>query len=405
MKINLRQAIGILAVILGSGTVLRADLNDWARQAISGDQTIALSAQNNLREAGPKGLQALEQCYGAEIQSHQQRAPDDAQWARIAAALNRVGAQYDDYASGLYWYTDLGKAEAAAKASGKPILSLRLLGGLDKELSCANSRFFRTTLYSNAQVSQLLRDKFILHWVSVRPVPIVTIDFGDGRKLVRTITGNSIHYILDANGQIIDALPGLYGARTFMSELQIADAAATQEQKGVILAAYQEGTRQRLLNSWKQDLIGTSKGIQNLDQTPESGLESMTDDARWRLISDRHFSEAGFDPDSQALISSKFPAAETAAPLAISKMFVESPMLKALRNLQGTVALDTVRNNYLLRPKILAFLESPEARGDSLDQVNDWVYAQIFLTPKDDPWLGLAPQDTYSGIADNGEVH
>ena len=31
-------------------------------------------------------------------------------------------------------------------------------------------------------------------------MPTVTIDFGDGRKLERTLTGNSIHYILDFAG-------------------------------------------------------------------------------------------------------------------------------------------------------------------------------------------------------------
>ena len=56
-------------------------------------------------------------------------------------------------------------------------------------MGSANSRFFRSTLYTNHKVSELLRDQFILHWQTERPVPIVTIDFGDGRKLIRTVTG------------------------------------------------------------------------------------------------------------------------------------------------------------------------------------------------------------------------
>src|SRR5260370_39858025 len=95
-----------------------------------------------------------------------------------------------------------------------------MLGHLDEDLSCANSRFFRTTLYPNAEISALLKDQFILHWESVRPAPRITIDFGDGRKLERTITGNSIHYILDANGKVVDALPGLYSAAVFTAELK-----------------------------------------------------------------------------------------------------------------------------------------------------------------------------------------
>lgn len=381
-----------------------ADLNDWAQQAISTDQGAARAAQDNLRAAGPAGLLALEKLHADAIQGHQAgRGANDAAWRRIAFALDRVGAQYDDYASGLYWYTDLSQAEAAAKAGGKPILSLRLLGRLDQELSCANSRFFRATLYSNAKVAQLLRDKFILHWESVRPAPILTVDFGNGRKLVRTITGNSIHYILDADGRIVDALPGLYNARTFLAELQGAADAVAQEGKGVSPAVYQEATARRLLAAWRTDLAAVFPEAPDLSKANGTTLQSLTDDNRWRQIAARHAGETAFDASSTRLIESKFPAAAQAAPLTTSKMAVESPALRALRNLRDSVTVDTVRNNYMLRPEILAFIEASEPHGFTLSQINDWVYAQIFLTPKDDPWLGLAPQDVFSGIAQNGE--
>jgi hypothetical protein len=95
-------------------------------------------------------------------------------------------------------------------------------------LSCANSRFFRTTLYPSAEINRLLKDRYILHWESVRPAARGTVDCGDGHKLERTITGNSIHYVLNPDGQVIDALPGLYSASTFAAELR-ADADAMQE--------------------------------------------------------------------------------------------------------------------------------------------------------------------------------
>src|SRR6185369_14363712 len=152
-------------------------------------------------------------------------------WERVRTAFDRVGRQRDNYVSQLYWFTDLDAAKAAARSSGKPILSLRLLGRLDQEYSCANSRFFRTTLYANTEVSGFLRDHFILHWQSVRPVPRITIDMGDGRRIERTITGNSIHYILNADGQPLDALPGLYGAKTFLNELNRAVTAEQQASK------------------------------------------------------------------------------------------------------------------------------------------------------------------------------
>ena len=192
-----------------------------ARKAVSGNT----AAIEELRALGPAGLEALRTQYADEINAHianPTAAPND-QWQRITAALDAVAQQKNSYIAGLYWYTDLDAAKKASQALGKPILSLRLLGKLTDEFSCANSRFFRTVLYSNDEVSSVLRDRFVLHWRSVRPVPTVTIDFGDGRKLERTLTGNSIHYILDSQARPLDALPGLYGPKAFLRGLTNAE--------------------------------------------------------------------------------------------------------------------------------------------------------------------------------------
>jgi hypothetical protein len=57
----------------------------------------------------------------------------------------------------------------------------------------------------------------------------------------------------------------------------------------------------------------------------------------------------------------------------------------------------------MLRTRILAFVASPSTQTWSLDRMNDWVYAQVFLTPRQDPWLGLASQNVFSAIDGNGE--
>ena len=174
-----------------------------ALRAVSENSAESAPAIAELRAMGPAGLNVLFRAYAQEI-NEQVSNPLLAitpEWQRLSAALDGVSQQKDSYLSGLYWYTDFDQAKAAARAAGKPILSLRLLGKLNEEFSCANSRFFRTVLYSNAQMSIMLRERFILHWQSVRPAPRVTIDFGDGRKLERTLTGNSIHYVLDAEGR------------------------------------------------------------------------------------------------------------------------------------------------------------------------------------------------------------
>ena len=214
-RVTMLLACGALALLpaLSPG----ADLNELAQQAASGEQ----AAIQALREAGPTGLDALFASKKPLIEQMRsnQASMESAEIAALRQALDTVGAQRDEYASGLYWYTDLKAAKAEARRSGKNILSLRLLGKLTDEYSCANSRFFRTALYSNQAVSQLLKERFVLHWKSVRPVPVITIDMGDGRTLRRTLTGNSIHYVLDQDGRVLDALPGLLGPLAFTKAL------------------------------------------------------------------------------------------------------------------------------------------------------------------------------------------
>lgn len=172
-----------------------------------------------LRARGPAGLAAILREYDA--------APAGKK-AALAATVDAVAAQRYATSARLYWYTDLAAAQVEARRSGKPILALRMLGRLDEDLSCANSRFFRTALYPNRQVAELLRAQFVLVWTSERQVPRVSIDYGDGRALVGTVTGNSIHYVLDGEGRVLDALPGLYAPSVFAAELRTAAALAAE---------------------------------------------------------------------------------------------------------------------------------------------------------------------------------
>src|SRR5215212_8511379 len=180
-----------------------------------------------LRSRGPDGLAEAVRIYDGLVAERGRlslmcRAVPEEETAGLEhaieawrAAIDQIGAQRGCVVSRLYWYTDLAAAKAEAERMGRPILSLRMLGKLTDEFSCANSRFFRTALYANKDISQFLRVNYILHWQSVRPVPRVTIDFGDGRKLERTLTGNSAHYVLASDGTPLDVLPGLYSPLAF----------------------------------------------------------------------------------------------------------------------------------------------------------------------------------------------
>ena len=448
----MRFKVLVLAAILSVVNLCLADSisgkessEALARRAVSEDSAESAAAIAALRAQGPSGLEAFLDSHAAEFKSHQlsldSPAPQNsgAGWQRINAALDAICRQRDCYGSRLYWHTDLEEAKRAAKASGKPILSLRLLGRLDEELSCANSRLFRITLYANAEVSKFLREHFVLHWQSVRPVPKVTIDFGDGRKLERTLTGNSIHYILDREGRPVDALPGLYGPQAFLRELARAEqaesacrAARTEQERLASLREYHMNRAREIGASWATDITklkiswpsrdipktGSGKSNSPVAELAARGaitkmviverpvlrgissdpklLDPKAEDSAWEKLGLLHAEDARLDAASKSLMRSKNPSLYGA-----SDSEVRVALDHAVRNLDRAIAEDTARNEYVFHAKIHEWLATP-AMATDVEKLNERVYAELFLTPGSDPWLGLFPRDTYTAIDNDG---
>lgn len=236
--------------------------------------------------------------------------------------------------SNLTWFTDLSAALAESCRSRRPVLSLRLLGRLDEELSCANSRFFRRMLYPEPRINQLLREGFVLHWQSVRPVPLVTIDFRDGRRITKPLTGNSLHLVLDGTGRPVDALPGLFDADTFLQLLGRARemAFAPRAQLAVL---HERALRQPL--------------------PPATPRRAMA-----------------------------------ASALAATKHVVEAPMLR------GVMPVD-VRADTHTNLELHARIHEVFAAGAAWDaeQLVAWIYRELFLMPPDDAALGLDIPDPF----------
>jgi hypothetical protein len=113
-----------------------------------------------------------------------------------------------------------------------------------------------------------------------------------------------------------------------------------------------------------------------------------------------HAGDSKLDTASVELIRSKHPTAAVAGRRALSKMVVEDPLVRMVRALQGTIAVDTVRNEYTFHRQIQEWL----AAGNlpELDSFNERIYAELFLTPSSDPWLGLVPADAYTALDNNG---
>ena len=429
----------------------KRSMESLARLALEANAESA-NAIEELRAMGPEGLRAFLETNRPEIEaalkttsSFKGDQGDDgspladvrdhglsSKKNQVLSALDSICQQKDCYASKLYWYTNLDQAKSAAQAQGKLILSLRLLGRLDEDLSCANSRLFRIVLYANEQVSKLLRESFVLHWQSVRPVPKLTIDFGDGRKMERTLTGNSIHYVLDSQGRVIDALPGMYGPGAFRRELErIMSAAAnlagseTDDDRNTALRRYHAFRLNELENAWLNDVrraglrVAPSREIPRpagvLSSPPSAPkaaavaisktglierpilrgmsdnpmlLDSIGRDAGWSSIASLYAQDAATDLATRRLMLFKDPLLASAA-------------LRTAIALERAVAEDTVRNEYVLRARIHGWLMTVNVNPE-LAGLNEKIYAELFLTPSWDAWLGLRPADAYSGIDKDG---
>jgi hypothetical protein len=430
-------SMGVIAISAASSpqAVIASEqtsLDSLVQQAASTDQITSQQAIAKLREFKNAGVDAFWKAYQKDLPNNPQ----------LRAALDAICQQKDCDASQLYWYKDLEAAKTASKESGKPILSLRLLGNLNDELSCANSRFFRTALYPNAGVSQLLRDRFILHWQPERPVPKVTIDFGDGRKLEQTLTGNSIHYVLDSDGLPIDAIPGLYSPQTFMENLkdaegvsQLLDNTNDLKSRREVLVKYHRDRLAKLEKNWRTDLTRLSLPLQPLlsNQDVFTGVPFSSDA---RTASRLTFGKMAVEmptltrtasaPISEVTPPSPFAQLSDAnwarlARLYQNRVYLDQGSLKLMErklspsasmpavvnSFERAIAQDTVRNEYVFHAQIHnwfangEFLGNENLNGNSLalNSLNRRVYDQLFLTPASDPWLGLVNENVYTGLS------
>jgi hypothetical protein len=416
-----------------------------ARLAVGDDEAAARAARASLHAAGPAGLRAFETVHAQALDAAAEAiaAAADARFdrsdpaglhdparARLLSALDTICAQKDCVLSRLYWHTDLAEATRRATAENKPILSLRLLGDLGDELSCANSRFFRALLYPDPQVRALLRERFVLHWASERPAAKLTIDLGDGRTIVTTITGNSAHFVLDPSGRPVDVVPGLLDPQAFVAALAPAEALAraTARQdhaaRRKALAEHHAARLETLDRDWQAALVAagerslpTPQARTRTRPAPRAGEAAEIAITKSRV--EIPTLEAQGEPIAPDPAAARFErlAARNSPAIVLSRASLglvrtqqwrsgdpaadAGEFTAALAGLRRALALDTLRNQHELHRAVHGWFVNGAA-DLGLDALARRVYGELFLTPRSDPWLGLADPSTYAGLTGGG---
>lgn len=75
-------------------------------------------------------------------------------------------------------------------------------------------------MFSDSKIAAFINASFEPAWQSVREVPTVQIDFGNGRKVKRTLHGNIATYVCMPDGTVVDVLPGIYEPATYLTQLK-----------------------------------------------------------------------------------------------------------------------------------------------------------------------------------------
>ena len=128
------------------------------------------------------------------------------------------------------------------------------------------------------------------------------------------------------------------------------------------------------------------------------------DDDLWQAVANLHRADVKLDESSVALMRREFPKAAVAARQAVGKGRVEDPVLRMVNSFEESISLDTVRNEYLLHRRVHELLAESETGSMDFNALNEWVYAELLLTPSSDPWLGLTPRDVYTALDNDGRV-
>jgi hypothetical protein len=292
-------------------------------------------------------------------------------------------------------------------------------------------------VYANQEVSRFLRDHFVLYWSSERPVPRVTIDFGDGRTIVETTMGNSAHYVLDAEGHVLDVLPGLYAPQAFQRELEQSLALASRARGAA------DGERATLLAEYHKDrLRAAQQDWDRLAGTPWiAGLRELLTDTRMQgevtaaqratLSKARvelprlHTITKGLAPESipddevelwsaagQALYGIGNHVLDAASRALVTRLHDDVPrelratgeeLDRTIARLEQSIVADTALNQMRLRPMIDREIVRRGGAPD-FDALNRWIYAEVFRTPQSDVWLGLLPRNVFTGLPGDGVV-
>jgi hypothetical protein len=126
-------------------------------------------------------------------------------------------------------------------------------------------------LLSDEPTAAWLKQNFVLSWENVREPAKVTVDFGDGKVLRRTLAGNTAFYLTTSDGTVVDVFPGVYTPADFRRVLEPA-LETVREAEGLAGADRQRAVMESHLRGFYQSYEAESARISMSKMRVESPL-------------------------------------------------------------------------------------------------------------------------------------
>ncbi|MBI3854533.1 MAG: hypothetical protein HY293_02450 [Planctomycetes bacterium] len=230
-------------------------------------------------------------------------------------------------------------------------------------------------LFSDARVSAFIRANFVAAWEAVRPVPTVEIDFGNGRKIKRTVNGNIATYVCAPDGRVVDVIPGLNLPEAYLESLRYAlnlchaTLAAAAFDKTVIDYHTANITTPTVYEWVRNDMA----------KAMAERLMRMSLDKRQELVDRKGIGTRIISRD-------------------VAKEEIESPLKKLTAEELAILTADTEINRKERTPLIHKILSEKIVRPS---EITKRIYKEALHCDLDDPYLGLISSAFNGGAYEN----
>lgn len=240
-------------------------------------------------------------------------------------------------------------------------------------------------LLSDPSIEALLRDELVPCWESVHDTAKVTIEFGNGKKLNRTIGGNTVIYLCRPDGGVVDAFPGVYTPTDFHLEAKLALQVLKGNEAGMsdLAIAALHRTHLPVRKPLNKSKIGaTTISKRSVESPLRFGLRIPASP-----IKTTPPGSEGTDLDAPLRDTSKYAANATH----IRKQFLASKDRERLSPEafgRRMVELDSQNNRLVVRPRVHELLA---ASAQALTAA-DWqraMFVGLLDTDLSDPYFGL----------------